>query len=127
MLSPYLFLGEIVKPQGIRGEVKVRHYTDDPGRFQELDSLLVKNGEAYQPLAIVGCRVDQDDVYLKLKGVSDRNEAEKLRGVRLYIDRQAKQPKRLIDIDISVGKGIRADMRGFCIQYESGFFFGRNQ
>lgn len=33
MKQEYLLLGEVVRPQGIRGEVKLRHYTDDPARF----------------------------------------------------------------------------------------------
>jgi len=87
MLQPYLLIGEIVRPQGIRGEVKVRHYTDDPARFQELESVLIQTGGQYERIVIAGCRVQKDDVFLVLKGVSDRNAAEKWRGVKLYIDR----------------------------------------
>lgn len=87
MLAPYLLLGEILRPQGIRGEVKVRHYTDDPRRFQELSQVFVRRGEEYAPLAITGCRVQKDDVFLALEGVADRDGAEALRGVKLYIDR----------------------------------------
>ena len=92
MLSPYLLLGEIVRPQGIRGEVKVRHYTDDPARFAELDAVLTKQGDAYSPLYITGCRVQKDDVFLTIQGVADRNAAETLRGTQLYIDRANARP-----------------------------------
>ena len=88
MLEPYLLLGEIVRPQGIRGEVKVRHYTDDPSRFEDLKSVLTPGaGGAYIPLAIIGCRVHDDDVFLTLKGVANRDQAEALRGTKLYVDR----------------------------------------
>ena len=87
MLNPYLLLGEILRPQGIRGEVKVRHYTDDPRRFEELEQVFIQKEGGYAPWSITGCRVQKDDVFLALEGVADRDEAEKLRGVKLYIDR----------------------------------------
>ena len=87
MLNPYLLIGEIVRPQGIRGEVKVRHYTDDPRRFEVLESALIQRGGQYEPIEITGCRVQKHDVFLTLKDVTDRDAAEKLRGVQLYVDR----------------------------------------
>jgi len=87
MISPYLLIGEIVRPQGIRGEVKVRHYTDDPRRFDDLESALIMRDGQYEPLVITGCRVQKDDVFLTLQNVSDRDAAEKLRGEKLYVNR----------------------------------------
>ena len=87
MKQTHLLVGEIVRPQGIRGEVKLRHFTDDPYRFEELDAVLRQTGEGFEPLAIEACRVQGDDVYLKLEGFNDRNAAEALRGAMLYVDR----------------------------------------
>ena len=88
MKQAYLLLGEIVRPQGIRGEVKVKHYTDDPYRFEDLETVYLKRGNEYQPVGVTGARVQKDDVYLTLEGVEDRNEAEKLRGMQLWVDRE---------------------------------------
>jgi len=87
MKQDYLLLGEIVRPQGIRGEVKVRHYTDDPERFYDLDVVFLKRGESYDEMTVTDARVQGDDVYLKLEGIDDRNEAEKLRNIQLWVDR----------------------------------------
>ena len=87
MKQDYLLLGEIVRPQGIRGEVKVKHYTDDPERFYDLETVFLRRGESYLPIEVLEARVQKDDVYLLLDGVSDRNEAEKLRGSQLFVDR----------------------------------------
>ena len=87
MKQEYLLLGEIVRPQGIRGEVKVRHYTDDPERFYDLEVVFLKRGENYDEMNVEDARVQGDDVYLKLEGVDDRNEAEKLRNIQLWVDR----------------------------------------
>ena len=87
MKQAYLLLGEIVRPQGIRGEVKVKHFTDDPYRFEDLETVYIKRGNEYQPIGVTGARVQKDDVYLTLEGILDRNEAEKLRGTQLWVDR----------------------------------------
>ena len=87
MLSTHLMIGEITKPQGIRGEVKVRPATNDPARFYELDHVFLKRGEAFVQRKIHVSRVDGDAVYMTFEGVADRDAAEKLRGTLLYIDR----------------------------------------
>ena len=87
MKQTHLLLGEIVRPQGIRGEVKVKHFTDDPYRFEDLETVYIKRGNAYEPIGVTGARVQKDDVYLTLEGVDDRNAAEKLRNVQLWVDR----------------------------------------
>lgn len=88
MIQSYLLLGEIVRPQGIKGEVKLRHYTDDPDRFYDLKTAYVKRGEGYEPIAVMGARVSKGDVFLTIEGVESRNDAEALRGTMLYIDRE---------------------------------------
>ena len=88
MLSTHLMIGEITKPQGIRGEVKVRPATNDPARFYDLDHVFLMRGEAYVERKIHVNRVDGDAVYMTFEGVSDRDAAEALRGEFLYIDRE---------------------------------------
>ena len=87
MLSQYLMIGEITKPQGVRGEVKVRPCTCDPERFEGLETVYVERGGAYEPLRITVNRLGADAVFMNVAGVADRDAAEKLRGTRLYIDR----------------------------------------
>ena len=87
MLSEYLMIGEITKPQGVRGEVKVRPCTCDPERFDGLETVYIKKGEAYEPLNITVNRLTPDAVFMNVAGITDRDAAEKLRGTLLYIDR----------------------------------------
>lgn len=86
-LSEYLLIGEITKPQGILGEVKVQPHTGDPARFLNLATVYFQNGNSYEPRSIEKARVNGGDVFLLFSGVSDRNMAEKLRGQKLYVDR----------------------------------------
>ena len=39
MLSEYLLIGEVLRPQGVKGQVKVRPDTDDPERFLDLNQV----------------------------------------------------------------------------------------
>jgi len=87
MLSEYLMIGEITKPQGVRGEVKVRPCTCDPERFDALETVYFKRGEQYIPVNIRVNRLSPDAVFMNVAGVADRDAAEKLRGTPLYIDR----------------------------------------
>ena len=87
MLSEYLMIGEITKPQGVRGEVKVRPCTCDAGRFEGLETVYIEKDGGYAPLNIRVNRLGVDAVFMNVEGVADRDAAEKLRGTLLYIDR----------------------------------------
>lgn len=83
----YLQIGEIVRPQGIRGEVKLRAMSSDEGRYAQLESvyLLVK-GEYVLHRVLKG-RCAGGFAVLQLEDVKDRNTAETLRGVGVFVDR----------------------------------------
>jgi 16S rRNA processing protein RimM len=82
----YLLLGEILRPHGVRGEVRMRVTTDYPERIAERKQLLLSEDEAgthvetYHPEAL---RMHQEYALLKLKGIDDRDAAERLR--QLYV------------------------------------------
>ena len=73
-------IGIIVKPQGIRGELRVLPTTDDPERFQLLiDDYVVVNAQTYK---LTQARQHKGLVIVKFEGINDRNAAEELlRGV----------------------------------------------
>ena len=86
-MQEYLLIGEITKPQGVQGELKVRPITCDPWRFEELDFAFVKDGENYKKVSISVRKVNEDAVFLRMEGVLTRNDAETMRGTQLFIDR----------------------------------------
>ena len=87
MLSEYLMIGEITKPQGVRGEVKVRPCTCDVDRFEGLETVYIEKDGGYAPMKVTVNRIGDDAVFMNVEGVADRTAAEKLRGTMLYIDR----------------------------------------
>lgn len=77
-------VGKILKPQGIRGEVKILPITDDISRFESLDYLIIKG----QALPVLSLRIAENYVYVRLKGVEDRNSAELLRDEYVSVERK---------------------------------------
>lgn len=85
----YLLLGEIVRPHGVRGELKMRVLTDYPERIAQLNAVyLATDSNAKRPAryTVSGLRMHQDDALLTLKQVEDRNQAELLRGMYVMVD-----------------------------------------
>ena len=87
MADEYLIIAEVLKPQGLRGQVKARPITDDPNRFSGLTDVFLKRGGAFAPTRITVERIEDDAVYMLVDGVNDRSAAEALRGELIYIDR----------------------------------------
>ena len=92
MLSEYLLIGEVLRPQGVKGQVKVRPDTDDPERFLDLNQVFLKQGDGYTAAPVADVSVRDDGVYLRLQNAQTRDEAEKQRGWMLYIDREHARP-----------------------------------
>ena len=83
-----LKIGVIVKPQGIKGEVKVQPFTDDITRFKKLKEVIIDD-KTYRVLnAVIG----GGTVFLSLSGIPDRNTAETFRGKFLFVTRENAVP-----------------------------------
>lgn len=81
-MKDYLTIAQIVKPQGIRGEVKVLAMTDAPEDLKSFTRVYV-GGNAYKILKV---RPQGGNcAYLTLSGVADRNAAELLRGKEVTV------------------------------------------
>ena len=106
-MQELLTIGVITKPQGIRGEVKVRPLTDDPNRFKKLKSVIIDG----TPVKVLSARVIIDGVLLLLDGVFDRNGAENLRGKEIKVKRDdaVKLPKDTFFIVDVIGCTITTD------------------
>ncbi|MBY0224289.1 MAG: ribosome maturation factor RimM [Hyphomicrobium sp.] len=87
MIDPdrLILLGEIGAAHGIRGEVSIRTFTEDPADIAAYGPLSDKSGA--RTFLIAGLRVTSKAVIAKLKGVDDRTAAEKLRNTELYVKR----------------------------------------
>ncbi|MFX1818989.1 ribosome maturation factor RimM [Pseudarthrobacter sp. CC4] len=81
-----LQVARIGKPHGIRGEVTVQVLTDAPGdRFVPGAEFTVEPA-AVGPLTVNSARWNKDILLLGFDGIETRNEAETLRGAKLFIE-----------------------------------------
>ena len=102
--SDKILVGKIVAPQGIRGEVRVQTYTQTPTDLKALK--LYSDKLADGAFHFVRQLNPQSTVVIaKIDGVNDRNAAELLRGVELFINRS--------DLpDLKDGEYYQADLIG---------------
>jgi 16S rRNA processing protein RimM len=88
-----VMVGEIVRPHGLAGAVKVRATTDDPQRFSLLEEVkLQRDGRTVGEYLVERVQIGNGEVFVKFQGIDDRNQAETLRGASLMIPRAARVP-----------------------------------
>lgn len=84
-MSKLVCLGKIVAAHGIRGEVKVKSFTENPKDVLSYGNLSNKDGTRIFETRFVG--FSKELLRVKIKGVDTRNDAENLKGTELYIER----------------------------------------
>lgn len=91
-MTEYLMIGEVLKPQGLRGECKIRSYASDLSMFETWKELYRREGDSFVSLPFSLRRIHDGFVYAVLGDCRDAAAAERLRGLRLYIDRAHAAP-----------------------------------
>lgn len=109
-----LIIAEVLKPQGIRGELKIKTFTDFPEAVKAFKTVYI-DGVAYK---ILSFRVGTDGAaYIGLRGIPDRNAAELFRGKKLEGARDDAPP-------LEEGQYYIVDMIGLSCETEAGEFLG---
>ena len=75
-IMQFLTVASVLKPQGIRGELKVKVYLDEAETLKQIKKVYI-SGEEY---SVLNVRASGEFAYVVLRGVADRNAAELLRG-----------------------------------------------
>ena len=91
-MEDMLRVGVISSTHGVRGEVKVFPTTDDPARFEDLETVFLDTGREKLELEITGVKFFKNMVILKFKGYDNINDIEKYRGKDLWITREQAVP-----------------------------------
>ncbi len=84
----FLLLGEVLRPHGVKGELRVRLLTDYPERIAQMARVYVAESHDSPhptPYAVEHMRMHQDYGLLKLEGVNDRNQADLLRELFIMV------------------------------------------
>jgi len=112
-------IGIIVKPQGIRGELRILPTTDDPKRFNLLvgEEVFLRIGSEEHSYKLLQARQHKNLVIIKLEGVNDRNTAESLvRGIIVIPEEKA--------LPLEEGEYYVRDLIGLNVEDESGEHIG---
>ncbi len=81
-----VLVGRIVRPHGVRGDLKVLPLTDWPERFESLTTVHLKSvKENCRKVKIQNVRFQKNGIILKLAEVDNIDTAEMLRGYELYV------------------------------------------
>ena len=101
-----ILVGKIVAMQGVRGDVRVQTYTENPEDFQKFKVQSAKfNLDDFKFVR----RVPNSDVIIAhIRGFEDRTSAEALRGTELFIERDTLPATK-------PGEYYQADLIGFVV------------
>ena len=81
----YLIIGRVLKPWGVRGELKIEIITDFPERFASLRQVFL--GDDAKSFAVESARLHGGAALVKLAGIDTPEHAAKLREQLVYVAR----------------------------------------
>jgi len=80
-----VFVAQVGAAHGVQGEFKLLSHTDDPLAVLGFNPLLDETGEP--ALSITAARAHKGALLVRAEEVPDRTAADKIRGLKLYVDR----------------------------------------
>ncbi|HEX3945123.1 MAG TPA: ribosome maturation factor RimM [Rhizomicrobium sp.] len=84
-----VLLGVVIGAQGLRGEVKVKTFTERPETLGAYGPLHTKDARKFQVLTV---RAGKGAATVQLEGITSREAAEALKGIELFVTRSALPP-----------------------------------
>lgn len=86
-MTERLCIGVVAGVHGVRGALRIKAFTADPADLTSYGALTTEAGQTWR---LKGASVDGKGVVTaKIDGVDDRDQAEALKGTKLYIERGA--------------------------------------
>lgn len=86
MSEKMIRIGKITNCHGVKGELVLQPLTDDNRRFKKLkQALLELPGGRYEDVTVVSVREHKENILLTLAGITDRNQAERLKNIYLCV------------------------------------------
>ncbi|MCR6733769.1 MAG: ribosome maturation factor RimM [Afipia sp.] len=101
---------------GVRGEVKLWPFTEDPMAVIDYGPLSSKDGA--RQFEVVRARIAKDHLVAVLKGIATREDAERVNGIELYIARDKLPPAE-------AGEYYHADLIGLRAIDDAGAAIGK--
>lgn len=114
--EPRVQLGVVGAPHGVRGEARVKSFTDDPMAIGDYGPLALDDGRT---LTIVALRPQGDMLVARFDGVTTREQAAALTNKGLFVDRSVFPEADDED------EFYHADLEGLEVRDETGAVLGR--
>jgi len=80
-------VGVVAGARGLKGEVRIRSFTEDPANLAAYGPVWDKAGERSFRLRVTG--LSKGQILAIVEGIADRSDAEALKGQELYVPRDA--------------------------------------
>ena len=87
-MEEYFEIGQIVNTNGLKGLLKVKPFTDDITRFEDLDTIYIDINNKLVEFTIEDVKYIKNMVLLKLKGIDTIEQAEEYRNYFIKINRK---------------------------------------
>ena len=117
-MQEFLEIGQIVNTFGIKGMVKIKPFTDDITRFDNLKKVYVETNKEKKQYQIEEVKYHKEMVLIKFKEVNKLEEAEMLRNSYLMVDRK-NEP------ELEKGTYYIVDLLGIDVYSEEGKLLGK--
>jgi 16S rRNA processing protein RimM len=106
----FILLGRFGAAHGVRGEVRLQSFTDDPIAIASYGPLTDRSGA--KSFTLLSVRPQGKDMLVaRVEGVSDRAGAEALTGLELYVTREQLPPPDEDEFYLADLIGLRAETR----------------
>lgn len=86
-MEEYFEIGQIVNTSGLKGVIKVKPFTDDITKFNNLKTIYISIKKELKEFKIEQVRFSKNMVFLKLEGINTIEEAENYRNFYLKVKR----------------------------------------
>lgn len=86
----HVLIGEVIKAQGLRGELKIYCYSGQPENLRNYSKLALagKKGTISPELVLEGVRAQGSSAIVQLKTISDRSQAEQYVGYKVLVAKE---------------------------------------
>jgi 16S rRNA processing protein RimM len=108
-------LGQLGAAHGVRGEVRLHSFTSDPSAIAKYGPLEAEDGRLFE---ITSLRPAKDHFVATLAGIGDRDAAERLANIKLYVPRERLPEPEQAD------EFYHADLIGLAVVDRAGEKFG---
>jgi len=116
----FILIGKVLKPHGIKGDLRVRYFNPDPLFLLNYSRLYLKDQRRgiFRPFEVKDVQVRERDIILHLKGIEDRDAAERWSGSLIYVSREDLPP-------LEEGEYYWEDILGLEVYTVEGEYLGR--